>query len=176
MERPEGEALEGVADDGGHRDGHAAVEVDRLVVGLGLVAGLGDVGEDVEHVDHADVVLADGAGGRVGLEDHGPAGADPVARRRGHGDRGDARREERVGRVRQSRGVGDLHQPPLGARQVHHLALPEHAAEPRARLLVALVAAAAAGDVDAALVAVQRLLLPLIVGGCSQLRHCLRPL
>lgn len=174
VERPEGEALKGVADDGGHRDGHPAGEVDGLLsVGLGLVAGLGDVGEDVEHVHHADVVLADGAGGRVGLEDHGPAGADPVARRRRHGDRGDARREERVRRVRQRRGVGDLHQPALGARQVHHLALPEHAAEPRAGLLVALVAAAVVDDDDVVVFhAVQRLLLPLLVGGCSQLRHC----
>ena len=166
MERPESEALEGVADDGGHRHGHPAVEVDGLAVGLGVVAGLGDVGEDVEHVDHADVVLADGAGGRVGLEDHGPAGADPVARRRGHGHAGDARGKERVRRVRQRRGVGDLHQPPLGARQLHHLALAEHAAEPRARLLVA-AHVPAGGD------AVRRLLLqPLLVSRCSKLRHC----
>jgi hypothetical protein len=160
VERPQSEALEGVSDDGGHRHGHPAVEVGRLVV----VAGLGDVGKDVEHVHHADVVLADGAGGRVGLEDHGAAGADPVARRRSHSHGGDARRQERVGRVRQRRGVGDLHQPPLGARQVHHLALAEQAAEPRARLLVALVPAAG-GD------AVQRRLL-LLVGGCFKLRHC----
>lgn len=111
MESPQGEAFEGVADDGGDRHGHAAVEVDGLAgssIGGGVVviAGLGDVGEDVEHVDHADVVLADGAGGRVGLEDHGPAGADPVPRRRGDCDSGDAGGEERVRRVRERRRVG----------------------------------------------------------------------
>jgi len=92
---------------------------------------------------------------------------DPPApiQRRGHGHARDARGQERVRRVRQRRGVGDLHQPPLGARQLHHLALAEHAAEPRARLLVA--ALVPAGD-DA----VQRQLLPLLVGGCSKLRHC----
>lgn len=178
VERPQGEALQGVANDGGHRHGHAVVEVDglrrrgRAIPDGGsiiIVAGLGDVGEDVEHVDHADVVLAGDAGGGVGLDDHGPAGADPVAGRRGHGDGRDAAGEERVGRVGQRGRVGDLHQPLLGARQLQHLALPEDAAEARARLLVALAAACA---VLVAAVAVQGFLLLLLVAVRSHLRHC----
>ena len=179
MESPQGEAFEGVADDGGDRHGHAAVEVDGLAgssIGGGVVviAGLGDVGEDVEHVDHADVVLADGAGGRVGLEDHGPAGADPVPRRRGDGDGGDAGGEERVRRVRKRRRVGDLHQPPLGARQLHHLPLPEHAAEPRPRALRVLALAGDGGGDGVVLVAGGVAAQPrLLRRRCPQLlRHC----
>lgn len=94
--------------DGGDRDRHPPVEVFVVVV-----AKLGDVGEHVEHGEHADVVLADGSGGGVGLEDHGAARADPLAGRGGDGDGGDAVGEEGVEGVREGGGVRDLHQAAL---------------------------------------------------------------
>lgn len=71
------------------------------------------MGEHVEHGEHADVVLADGSGGGVRLEDHGAACTDPLAGRGGDGDGGDAVREEGVEGVREGGGVGDLHQAAL---------------------------------------------------------------
>jgi hypothetical protein len=77
------------------------------------------------------VVLADGpdgTGGRVGVKDHGLAGADPAVWRLGHGHGGDARGEESVCRVPERGFAGGPPQPPaLVPRHVHRLVLPEHA-------------------------------------------------
>lgn len=67
-----------------------------------------NVEEDVQHGNDADVVLANGTGGAVGLEDHGATGTNPFVGRFGDGNGDEIVGHESVDGVGVGGGVGDL--------------------------------------------------------------------